>query len=146
MTKPNVNLVRAPSSLPARGRSEPAVPPSYCPTSNERLFSETDPKGGQRHEAPHRRLEDVPPHPALAVVRSDMNALGGLVQRLAAAYADGGRAIVANVGVYGKNATGPRMGGFVVKQARVSGGARMIAKAERTRASCEWPCSLDEET
>jgi hypothetical protein len=83
---------------------------------------------------------------ALAVVRSDMNALATFVQHLAAFDPDGGIAIVANAGMNVKNATGPLKGGFTVKQGRVSGGARMIAKAERTRASYEWQYSLDGKT
>jgi hypothetical protein len=83
---------------------------------------------------------------ALAVVRSDMNALCTFVQHLAAFDPDGGCAIVANAGMYVKNATGPLKGGFTVKQGRVSGAARMIAKAERTRASYEFQYSLDGKT
>jgi hypothetical protein len=83
---------------------------------------------------------------ALAVVRSDMNALGTFVQHLAAFHPEGGPAIVANAGMNVKNATGPLKGGFMVKQGRVSGSARMIAKAERTRASYEFQYSLDEKT
>jgi hypothetical protein len=43
---------------------------------------------------------------ALAVVRSDMNALGTFVQHLATFHPEGGPAIVANAGMNVKNATG----------------------------------------
>jgi hypothetical protein len=79
---------------------------------------------------------------ALAVM-SDLLALRHFVQRLADGSVHAGPAIITNAGMYVKNATGPVKGGFVVKQGRVSGTARMIALAESGKASYDWQYSLD---
>jgi hypothetical protein len=83
---------------------------------------------------------------ALATVQNDLQALCTFVQQLAEASPEDGPAIIANAGMSIKNATGPVKSGFVVKQGKVSGTARLIARAEGTRASYEWQCSLDGET
>jgi hypothetical protein len=83
---------------------------------------------------------------ALATVQNDLHALCTFVQQLAEASPEAGPAIIADAGMSIKNATGPVRSGFVVKQGRVSGTARLIARAEGTRASYEWQYSLDEET
>ena len=83
---------------------------------------------------------------ALVTVQTDLHALCAFVQRLAEASPDAGPAIVENAGMSVKNATGPVKSGFVVKQGKVSGTARMIARAEGTRASYEWQYSEDGET
>jgi hypothetical protein len=63
------------------------------------------------------------------------------VQHLAGASLDTGPAIIANAGLSFKNATGPVKSGFVVKHGKVSGTARLIARAEGTRASYDWQYS-----
>jgi hypothetical protein len=83
---------------------------------------------------------------ALVTVHGDLQALCSFVQGLAEQSPDGGAAIIANAGMSVKNATGPVKSGFVVKQGSVSGTARMIARAEGTRASYEWQYSLDGDT
>jgi hypothetical protein len=83
---------------------------------------------------------------ALVTVQRDLDALRAFVQALAEQSPDGGAAIIANAGMSVKNATGPVKSGFVVKQGSVSGTARMIARAEGTRASYEWQYSQDGET
>ena len=83
---------------------------------------------------------------ALLRVQMDLDALRTFVQHLAQASPDAGPAIIANAGLSFKNATGPVKGGFVVKQGKVSGTARMIARAEQTRASYDWQYSPDRET
>ena len=54
--------------------------------------------------------------------------------------------IITNAGLSFEDATGPVKGGFVVKQGTVSGTARRIARAERTRASYDSQHSPDRET
>ncbi len=83
---------------------------------------------------------------ALVTVRLDLLALRNFVQRIAEASPDTGPAIIENAGMSVKNATGPVKSGFVVKQGKVSGTARMIARAEGTRASYAWQYSPDGET
>jgi len=92
-----------------------------------------------------RALGSVQARNAAAVaVQADLNGLCLFVTRLAeAAPTDVGPAIITNAGMYVKNATGPVKSGFVVKQGRVSGTARMIARAERKKASYDWQYSLD---
>ena len=76
---------------------------------------------------------------ALATVQVDLHILRAFVQRLAEESPDAGPAIIANAGMSVKNATGPVKSGFVVKQGKVSGTARMIARAERTKAGTgDW--------
>jgi hypothetical protein len=82
---------------------------------------------------------------ALVTVQTDLQALCTFVQQLAGASPDTGPAIIENAGMSLKNATGPVKSGFVVKQGKVSGTARLIARAETTRASYEWQYSLDGE-
>jgi hypothetical protein len=83
---------------------------------------------------------------ALLKVQMDLDAMRTFVQHLAEASADAGPAIIANAGLSLKNARGPAKGGFVVKPGRVSGTARLIARAEATRASYDWQYSPDKET
>jgi hypothetical protein len=83
---------------------------------------------------------------ALVTVQMDLNALCKFVQHLAEASPDAGLAIIANAGMSVKNATGPLKSGFVVKPGRVSGTARMIARAEGAKASYDWAYSPDGET
>lgn len=96
------------------------------------------------HHVSTRALGSVAARQAAAVtVMSDLLSLRQFVQRLADESLASGPAIITNAGMYVKNATGPVKGGFVVKQGRVSGMARMIALAERTKASYDWQYSLD---
>ncbi len=53
--------------------------------------------------------------------------------------------IIANAGMSVKNATGPVKSGLVVKLGTVSGKARLIARAERIKASYDWQYSRDGE-
>jgi hypothetical protein len=81
---------------------------------------------------------------AFAAVDADLQALRLFVEHLAAASPDGPM-IIANAGMSVKNATGPVKSGFVVKLGTVSGKARMIARAERIKASYDWQYSRDGE-
>ena len=83
---------------------------------------------------------------ALVTVQNDLHALCTFVQHLADASPGAAPAIIANAGMYLKNATGPVKSRFVVKEGKVSGTARLIARAEARKASYDWQVSQDGET
>ena len=82
----------------------------------------------------------------LALVRVDLSFLRAYVQTVADASAGDAAAIIASAGLDAKGTTGHPKPDFVAKQGRVSGTARLVAKAPKVRTSYEWQRSTDGET
>jgi hypothetical protein len=76
----------------------------------------------------------------------DLHASRTFAQHLAGTSPDAGPPIIASAGPSFKSANGHVNSGFVVKQGRARGTARMIARAEAIPASCDWQYPLDRET
>jgi hypothetical protein len=76
-------------------------------------------------------------------VRADLHGVKLWVQGLADANPAEAASIIQAAGMSEKGSSGHFKGGFEVKQGGVSGSARLIAVAEKTRASYDWEYSTD---
>jgi hypothetical protein len=81
-----------------------------------------------------------------ARVHQGLMTLRDYVQEVADGSPGEQASVIARAGMSVKNARGPSKAGFEAKPGPVPGSVTLIARAEKTRASYEWQCSLDQRT